>query len=320
MWRWIRSLLLGVTYALLVGGFALLLMAAKGAQQNNDLVIGAQLYDKWYAVLGVEPPPGNMPIWSRQSTNTRSGADTWRCVECHGWDYKGNQGAYKSGSHFTGFPSLMIIVPNLSEEDIVNHLKGKKDPQHNFSAYLDETSMRRLALFLKQGLIDDAQYIDSLSLKVIDGNPERGKLLYSETCSRCHGQDGGTIIFRTEGIEETLGDVARRDPWRFLHRTRFGVAGTEMPIGYNLGWTAADGRDVLAYAQTLPAARVKTTPAPGAAVVTPAKPIGGPATTWWQGVLTGLAAFLGTLGGSLVLFSVFLILAILVISILRRRK
>lgn len=316
MWRGIHLLLLwgiaGVTLFLLLG--------AAPAQGNSDLVIGAQLYDKWYAVLGVTPPKGNMPIWSRQSTNTRSGAETWRCVECHGWDYKGNQGAYKSGSHYTGFPSLMILVPQMSEEDIVNHLKGGKDPQHNFSAYLDETSMRRLAVFLKQGLIDDTQYIDSVSLKPIDANPERGKLFYIETCSKCHGEDGGKIIFRGEGMEETLGDVARRDPWRFLHRTRFGVAGTEMPIGYNLGWTPADGRDVLAYAQTLPGARASAAPSPAAAVATPATSIGGPATNWVRGIFTGLLAFFGTLGGSLLVFSILILLAVFVVTILRKQK
>lgn len=315
MFRWTRLILL-----LIVGGVTLLLLSTVSAQQNNDLVIGAQLYDKWYAVLGVEPPAGNMPIWSRQSTNTRSGAETWRCVECHGWDYKGNQGAYKSGSHFTGFPSLMILVPQMSEEEIVNHLKGGKDPQHNFSAYLDEASMRRLALFLKQGLIDDSEYIDPISLKPIGANPERGKMLFTETCRKCHGEDGGKIIFRSEGIEETLGDVARRDPWRFLHRTRFGVAGTEMPIGYNLGWTPADGRDVLAYAQTLPAARVSTEPPPGAAVATPATNIGGPATSWGRGILTGILAFLGTLGGSLLLFSVLILVIALIVTLLRKKK
>ncbi len=315
MFRWTRLILL-----LIVGGATLLLLSTVSAQQNNDLVIGAQLYDKWYAVLGVEPPAGNMPIWSRQSTNTRSGAETWRCVECHGWDYKGNQGAYKSGSHFTGFPSLMILVPQMSEEEIVNHLKGGKDPQHNFSAYLDEASMRRLALFLKQGLIDDSEYIDPISLQTIGANPERGKLLYLETCRKCHGEDGRKIIFRGEGIEETLGDVARRDPWRFLHRTRFGVAGTEMPIGYNLGWTPADGRDVLAYAQTLPAARVSAEPSPAAAIATPATNIGGPATSWGRGVLTGILAFLGTLGGSLLLFSVLILVIALIVTILRKKK
>ena len=60
---------------------------------DMDLVQGALLYDKWYAALGIQPPAGEHPLWLRQSTNTRSGPDTWRCVECHGWDYKGKDGS-----------------------------------------------------------------------------------------------------------------------------------------------------------------------------------------------------------------------------------
>jgi hypothetical protein len=46
-------------------------------------------------------------------------------------------------------------------------LKGGKDPAHDFSGYLDEASMQKVALFLTDGLIDDGDYIDSASLKVI---------------------------------------------------------------------------------------------------------------------------------------------------------
>ena len=66
---------------------------------SQDIIQGARLYDNWYAALNVLPPAGNMPIWARQTTNSRSGGDTWRCVECHGWDYRGSFGAYGSGSH-----------------------------------------------------------------------------------------------------------------------------------------------------------------------------------------------------------------------------
>ena len=84
---------------------------------------------------------------------------------------------------------------------------------------------------MKEGLIDDSDYINSTLLKVINGNLAHGTHLFGDTCARCHGADGTKIIFRTEGIDEYLGDVANRDPCRFLHRTRFGVAGTEMPVG-----------------------------------------------------------------------------------------
>jgi len=314
---WVTAMLLLVL--ILVG--TSLASASAVHKEMPDLVVGAQLYDKWYAVLNVSPPQGNMPIWSRQSTNTRSGADTWRCSECHGWDYKGVNGAYGSGSHKTGFPSLMILVPQMTREEIVAHLKGGKDPAHDFSPYLDDQSLQRLALFLKEGLIDDSEYIDAVSLKVINGDVEHGKQLFQEVCAKCHGDDGKKIIFRTEGIEETLGAVARRDPYRFLHRTRFGVAGTEMPVGFMLGWKPADGRDVLAYAQTLPAAKDEPTLGPAGESATPAaQQMGGPSGNPILGILTGILAALGTIGSALLFLSVLVFVGAVIVFALRRRQ
>jgi len=284
-----------------------------------DLVVGAQLYDKWYAVLGIPAPQGEMPIWSRQSTNTRSGADTWRCSECHGWDYKGVNGAYAFGSHYTGFPSIILATADMTEEDIVAHLKGENDPAHDFSSHLDENAMEQVATFLKEGLIDDSEYIDSISLKVINGNIEHGKGLYDTTCAECHGGDGTTIIFRTEGVDETLGDVANRDPFRFLHRTRFGVAGTEMPVGYELGWTPADGRDVLMYAQTLARGKAIEEITGAGEGSGPSELIGG-ATNLWTGILTGIGAFLATFGSALLFLTVLVLIGVLVVTALRRRN
>ncbi|MBU0510355.1 MAG: hypothetical protein KJ638_01475 [Chloroflexi bacterium] len=286
---------------------------------ETDLVVGAQLYDKWYAVLGIPAPQGEMPIWSRQSTNTRSGADTWRCSECHGWDYKGVNGAYASGSHYTGFPSIILATADMTEADIVAHLKGENDSEHDVSSYLDENAMRQAATFLKEGLIDDSEYIDSISLKVINGNIEHGKGLYDITCAECHGEDGTTIIFRMEGVDETLGDVANRDPFRFLHRTRFGVAGTEMPVGYELGWTPADGRDVLMYAQTLARGNAPEEITGAGEGSGPSELIGG-ATNLWTGILTGLGAFLAAFGSALLFLTLLVLIGVVVVTVLRRRN
>lgn len=302
--------------------FGTSLAFARGMQQEvSNLVAGAQLYDKWYAALGVKAPEGDMPVWSRQSTNTRSGADTWRCSECHGWDYRGVDGAYASGSHKTGFPSLIIVTASLSQEQIVAHLKGENDKAHDFSAYLDEASMQKLAVFLKEGLIDDAKYIDSASLKVIDGDIDHGKELFDSTCAKCHGADGEKIVFRGEGVDEYLGDVAHRDPYRFLHRTRFGVAGTEMPVGYSLGWTPADGRDVLMYAQSLPEAQEASDVTGAGAGSEPApQTLGGPGNSWVAGIFIGILAALGTIGSAILFLLVIVITGVAVVFVLRRRK
>jgi mono/diheme cytochrome c family protein len=285
----------------------------------EDLISGALLYDRWYAVLGVEAPAGSMPIWSRQSSNGRSGADTWRCVECHGWDYKGAQGAYASGTHATGFPGIASQVSSLTEEEIVAHLKGANDQAHNFSAYMDDAALGKLAKFLKYGLIDDDQYIDDISLKVIDGNVDNGKKLFEQVCANCHGVDGKQIVFRTEGVNEYLGSVANRDPWRFLHRTRFGVAGVDMPVAARLGWSIEDGRDVLAYVQTLPVEVSQVTPQPGFAYEQPSTSVGGPPPGLFGGIFTGMGVFLMMGIAALIFIGALLGIGALVVWVLRKR-
>ena len=311
-----------IIFILICAGVLLLTgsaLAQTTPPSEQDIIRGAQLYDKWYAVLGVDPPQGNMPIWDRQATNTRSGPDTWRCNECHGWDYRGAQGEYKAGSHYTGFPDLMTQVLPLQVEDIVNHLKGSLDPAHDFSAYLDEISLNQLGEFLKFGIIDDTSYIDPVSLRLIDPDVNHGGQLYQSTCLKCHGEDGKEIVFRIEGVDEYLGSLANRDPWRFLHRIRFGVAGTDMPVGVTLGWTPEDGRDILAYAQGLPTGgEIVAEPAQNLQA-TSAPLIGGPANNLWTGILTSLGTVLGMVVVAGVFIGGFTLMALIVVILLRRR-
>ena len=172
-------------FSLIIIGLAFMFVYGTKAQgetlSQEDIIRGALLYDNWFATLGVNPPAGNMPIWTRQSTNSRSGPDTWRCVECHGWDYRGAQGAYATGSHYTGFPDIMSLASKMSEADIVAHLNGTNDPAHNFSTYLDSISMQQLAAFLKYGIIDDSLYIDNVSLKVSPAISVRDVLVAHKT-------------------------------------------------------------------------------------------------------------------------------------------
>lgn len=293
---------------------------AQDGTSDEDIVQGARLYDAWFAATGVEPPSQNMPIWSRQSTNTRSGPDTWRCSECHGWDYRGNEGEYATGSHRTGFPNVKAFAGQASIEEIVARLKGSEDPEHDFSPYLEDASLNQLAVFLKEGTVDPAEYIDPISLKTIGADVQHGQQLYNDVCSECHGEDGKEIIFRTEGINEYIGSVANRDPWRFLHRTRFGVAGTQMAVGHTFGWTPEDGRDILAYAQGLPAGGEIATRQPAGETSEVGPGPRPPAFNLLQGIVTGILAFLGASIYVLLFVGGFIVLGALVVALLRQRK
>ncbi|GAP14057.1 cytochrome C oxidase, cbb3-type, subunit III [Longilinea arvoryzae] len=288
-------------------------------QTDETIIRGARLYDNWYALLETQPRAGDMPLWTTQTTNTRSGAETWRCVTCHGWDYQGKDGAFGSGSNYTGFPG----VYQTQVSDLSGAITGRLDPQHDFSPYLSGEDVDALVAFIKNGTIDDNQFIDLVSRKVLNGDLANGKAKYENTCVKCHGEDGAAMVFRMEGQNVTLGTLAVTDPWRFLHRTRFGTAAApDMPIGRSLGWSAQDGRDVLYYAQTFPSGLPsgKETPSLGGREATPVVQPGGPAQGFWGGLLTAFGAMATSLGFALLLGVVLVGLIFLLVWIARGKK
>jgi len=211
---------------------------------------GGRLYDKWWKVANVAEPSGDQPLWATQSTNTRSGSTTYRCKECHGWDYKGADGAYGSGSHYTGFTGV-FDSRDMSDGDLLAALNGSDSADHDFSAMGDQ-ALGSLVTFLQEGLVDLRTVIDYEAKASIGGDPVHGEELYGGTCVACHGADGRTINFGDEEDPTYVGNVANDNPWEFIHKVRFGQPGTGMTVGFDLGWGLQDVDDILAYAQTLP--------------------------------------------------------------------
>jgi thiosulfate dehydrogenase len=213
---------------------------------EGDAVRGGLLYDKWWTVIDASTPETDHPLWATQSTNTRTGADTWRCKECHGWDYLGLEGAYGSGSHSTGFPGVYDTELNAAE--VVSALTSG---DHDFSSALSEQDMNDLAVFVTSGLIDEREFID-YETKQANGDVDHGGELYADACAACHGDDGWLIAF--DDGEAGVGTLASDNPWETLHKIRFGNPGSNMPSALDSGWSIQDAVDVLAYAQTLPIA------------------------------------------------------------------
>jgi thiosulfate dehydrogenase len=210
---------------------------------------GGKLYDHWIEVKGAGGPSADHPMWSMQTANTRTGEDTYRCKECHGWDYKGKDGAYATGSHYTGFPGVYQASAGSTVDQLKSALQGKGDSRHDFTASLGEAGVADLASFLKEGLFDHAQYVNYSTKKPLNADAGHGNQLFSQVCAACHGSDGKRILF--DGTE-TMGFLANDNPFEVLHKIRNGQPDSPMPSAIVSGWSVQDAVDVLSYAQTLP--------------------------------------------------------------------
>jgi thiosulfate dehydrogenase len=212
---------------------------------------GGQLYDKWWAVLDGKVP--SMTHQAYPSSGREKDTITWRCKECHGWDYRGKDGAYGKGRHYTGIKGI-TGKSGAKPSDIVRILR---DRTHNYPlSFLPDKAAEYVALFVSAGQIDMDRYIDR-NTKKAKGNAASGAKYYETVCSICHGQDGKLINLSDAddpAVAEGpvyVGTVAQEDPWRALHKIRNGQPGT--PMISLMALSAQDQANILAYAQTLPA-------------------------------------------------------------------
>jgi hypothetical protein len=127
--------------------------------EDPPVVRGGSMYDKWWAVTGLAAPTTDNPLWALRpdtTSNSRTGADTWRCKECHGWDYKGVNGAYAGGSHRTGIAG--IFGTTKTAQEAFDLLKG----DHGYGIVgLSDEDLWDLAAFVTEGLIDTDSIIDT---------------------------------------------------------------------------------------------------------------------------------------------------------------
>ena len=211
-------------------------------EEYAQLLWGGILYDNWYSELDVKIEKTHP---SYPSEGKKKGASTWRCKECHGWDYRGKDGAYSKGGHYTGIKGITVYA-NKNPDEIIKILKNDT---HALGDMIPENAYRALTLFVAYGQIDMDKYIYRAS-KRATGNIKNGARIYSSTCVRCHGQDGKKINFKTEEKPEYIGTVSNKNPWETLHKIRFGQPSKQMISLLFL--TIKDQIDVLSYCQILP--------------------------------------------------------------------
>jgi mono/diheme cytochrome c family protein len=223
--------------------------AAKYDPDLWDIARGGQLYDNWAAALDKELPKKSHP--SYPSVGKRKGGVTWRCKECHGWDYMGEDGAYGRGGHYTGTKGIRRMAGKRVEEiiDILTDKTHRYTPE-----MIPPLAMRKLALFVSKGQIGMDQYIDRAT-KRARGDVKRGASFFQTVCAICHGFDGAEMVSKSTtemaafGDRGLLGTMAATNPWESLHKIRNGQPGVGMVALRVL--SVRDQVDVLAYMQTL---------------------------------------------------------------------
>lgn len=206
-----------------------------------SIVRGARLYDTWYKENKHDVPPGAHPSYPVALSKTMEPRTTWRCKECHGWDYRGVT-LHEGGKDVTikGIRGLSGGAPYQ-----VIALLGNST--HRYGNLLTLRDMTDLAMFVTRGQADMDEFIDRQTGKA-KGDGMKYVAHYQTICATCHGHNGREI--RTM---PPLGRIANNDPYRALHGIFNGHPGEAMPALLAFSRDLSVG--ILAYIQTLPAQR-----------------------------------------------------------------
>lgn len=211
--------------------------AAFAAETESAIARGGRLYDKYFGENKTAKPGDDHPSYPVKGGKYGKDA-SWRCKECHGWDYKGKDGAYAKGGHATGIKGISGAAGK-DPKEIVALLRAKV---HGYTeAQISAKDADDLALFVSKGQIDTAKY-------VVDGKPKgdgaKGEAYFNTLCAGCHGTDGKKI---TTG--PSLGSVADNSV-EMLHKVMNGQPGEPMPALRTLDPQIAV--DIVVHLQTLP--------------------------------------------------------------------
>lgn len=207
---------------------------------QGSIARGGRLYDKWYKVTKAEAPKEPHALYPDSNAKyAKDAASNWRCKECHGWDRKGAEGAYKSGGHATGIKG----VDGMAGGDPAAVVAVLKDSKHGYGDKLSDQDLTDLANFVVYGTVDWDKYVDAAT-KTSKGNATAGAQVYKTVCIGCHGSDG-----KLPKDMPPLGSLSD-NPWEVMHKVLNGQPGEVMPALRAIDHQVA--ADVVAYLATLP--------------------------------------------------------------------
>ena len=211
----LRHLMLGML-AGLVGLTASYSVVA--AETESAMARGGRLYDKYFKENNTAKPESDHASYPHKGGKYGKDA-SWRCKECHGWDYKGKDGAYASGGHATGIKG----INGAAGKEVAAIIAIMKDAKHGYTdKQLSAKDMEDLALFVGKGQIDMGKYIDGATKKA-KGNAAKGEVYFNTLCAGCHGTDGKKVK-----DAPPIGSVAD-NPYEMLHKVMNGQPAEGMP-------------------------------------------------------------------------------------------
>ncbi len=218
------------------------LQTLPAANLSASIAHGGRLYDDWQVEAGARKQSLPHPAYPRTAYFANDAQLTWRCKECHGFDYLGNKGDYASGRHATGIKG----VRGMAGVEPARIAAVLRDATHQYGAVLKERDLQDLANFVSTGLIDMDAAIDRQNRRA-RGDAARGGAPYRTLCAGCHGTNGQLIS------ANPLGRVARTNPWWSLHTIVNGHPDEKMPALRELGLPLLV--DILSHVQSLPETR-----------------------------------------------------------------
>ena len=212
-------------------------------------VRGARIYDDFLTELDKKVTAENPLLTVAEGDKTGITKEkSYRCGYCHGFDYESSRFTWNGGGN-----SLLELraARARTEDDVIALLSSgftmwdgtKVVTAHNYSALLTPQAMVDVADFVVNEIFDTHVYI-SQAAKASLGSLADGEALYNSAasttgvhpivkmdgtnynCVDCHGTDGKGLGAKTPADPTLKIDIAAEawaDPWKFLHRTLFGV-------------------------------------------------------------------------------------------------